>query len=151
MVYRTKIQESRLGTKNQDSIVGTRIKNTPIRTKNEEEPTSTKILTIGSRKINEEDPINTKISMIRSRTKTELPTTIPTLAKITKLVNIGQILDLEYTTTNFLVVELIMDGKSLDENKTHLLTSTSTFCLFIETISNEKECEKGISQLMRLL
>jgi len=154
MVDGTKMQESQLGTKNQDSIVGTEIKSTPTQTKNEEDPTCTKISTIRSKIKNDEDSISTKMSIIGSRTKTELPTKnlystrIPTLAKITKLVNIGQILDLEYLTTGSLVVELIMDGKSLDENKIHLLTSIGTFCFFVETTSNEKECKKGISQLM---
>jgi hypothetical protein len=136
MVDGTKMKESQLGTKNQDSIVGTGIKSTPTQTKNEEDPTGTKISTIRSRIKNDENLISTKMSIIGSRTKTELPTKnlcltkIPTSAKITKLMNIGQILDLEYLTTGSLIVELIMDGKSLDENKIHLFTSIGTFCFF---------------------
>ncbi len=36
----------------------------------------------------------------------------------------------------------------MDESRTHLLASIGTFCLFGETISNEKECGKGISELI---
>jgi hypothetical protein len=36
----------------------------------------------------------------------------------------------------------------LDENRIRFLASISTFCLFIERISNEKEHGKGINQLM---
>jgi hypothetical protein len=92
--------------------------------------------------------------MIGLKTKIELPTKnlcstrIPTLAKIAKLVNIGQIRNLEYLTIDSFVVESVVDGKLMDENKTHLLTSIGTFYFIIETISIEKECEKGLSQLM---
>jgi hypothetical protein len=41
-----------------------------------------------------------------------------------------------------------MDGKSMNESKTRLLASIGTFSLFVEMISNEKECGKGISEPM---
>jgi hypothetical protein len=94
---RTKIQEPRLGTRNQDLVVGTKIRDMPTLTKNEEDPIGTEILTIRSRTENKEDPIRTKISRTRSRTKIELPTKnlcsikIHVVAEIAKSMNIGQI------------------------------------------------------------
>jgi len=44
--------------------------------------------------------------------------------------------------------DVMLDGELLDESRTHLLASISIFCLFIEIISNGKEQEKSISELM---
>jgi len=63
-------------------------------------------------------------------------------------VNIRQILDPKYLAVDSPTVELVVDGKLLDESWTHLLASIGNFCLFIEIISNEKECGKGISEPM---
>jgi hypothetical protein len=70
-------------------------------------------------------------------------TKIPSLAKTTKLVNMRQILDPEYLGANSPTIESIVDGKSLVGSRTHLLTSIGIFCLFIETISNEKNVERA--------
>jgi len=75
-------------------------------------------------------------------------TKIPSLAKTTKLVNMNQILDPKYLGANSPTIESVVDGKSLVGNRTHLLTSIGTFCLFIETISNEIERGKGINESM---
>jgi hypothetical protein len=145
---KTKIQEPQLGTKIQDSTIGTKIRDTPTRIKNKEDPTSTKISTIGSRTENEEDPIGIKISMIRSKTKIELliknlcSTKIHALAKIAKSMNTRQILNLKYPIVNSPSIKSIVDGKLLDESRIRLLASIGTFCLFIETISNEKKMER---------
>jgi hypothetical protein len=66
-------------------------------------------------------------------------------------VNIGQISNLEYSVVDFSIVESVVnviDGKSMDENRTYLFTSIDTFCLFIEMVSNEKEHENNINELM---
>jgi hypothetical protein len=55
--------------------------------------------------------------------------------EIVKLRNTNQILDPEYPITNSYIAELIVnvvDGESMDDNKTHCLASTGTFCLFVE-------------------
>jgi len=39
-----------------------------------------------------------------------------------------------------------VDVKLVDKTTMHLLPSIGIFYLFIETISNEKECENGISK-----
>ncbi len=106
-------------------------------------------------------PIGTEISTIQSRTKNlcsrtgiwDLVWTIEILdsTEIVKLVNTGQILNSKYPTANAYAIELVInvvDGKLMDESRTRLLTSISTFCLFIETVSNEKERGKGISEPM---
>jgi hypothetical protein len=67
--------------------------------------------------------------MIGLGTKTKLltknlcSTIIPTSSKIAKLVNTNQIMDLRYLVFGSLVVESIMDGKSLDENKIKFIFS----------------------------
>ncbi len=71
---KTKIQESQLKTKNQDSTVGIGIRNTLAQTENKEDPTSIQTSTIGSRTENKVNPTDTKILTIRSKTKYELPT-----------------------------------------------------------------------------
>jgi hypothetical protein len=63
-----------------------------------------------------------------------------------KSLNIGQILDSEYPTINSSAIKSIinvMDGKSMDENRTYLLASIGTFCLFVEMIFNKKTMQKG--------
>jgi hypothetical protein len=63
------------------------------------------------------------------------------LAKIVRLGNCNQILDLEYLKVNSYIAELVVkfvDVELVDETKTHL-ASIGTFCLFVKTISNEKE------------
>ncbi len=47
-----------------------------------------------------------------------------------------------------IVEDVMLDGESVDESRTHLLASIGTFCLFIEIVSNGKEQEKSISSLM---
>ncbi len=42
----------------------------------------------------------------------------------------------------------VVDGESMDESRTFLLASIGIFCLFVETISNEKEHGKSINELM---
>ncbi len=42
----------------------------------------------------------------------------------------------------------MLDGELVDESKTHLLASIGTFCVFVKIISNGKEQEKSISELM---
>ncbi len=109
---------------------------------------------------NLEGIIGTKNCTIRSRIKnmlsikiqnSEQKNKIPNLAKIVKSVNIGQISHSKYPTANSFVVESIInvvDGKLMDEGRTCLLTSISTFFLFVEMVSNEKELKKGINELM---
>jgi hypothetical protein len=66
-------------------------------------------------------------------------------------VTIGQILDSKYLVADSSIVKSIVnvvDGKSMDESLTRLLESISIFCLFVETISNEKERKKRIIELM---
>jgi hypothetical protein len=66
-------------------------------------------------------------------------------------VTIGQILDPKYLIADSSIVKSVInvvDGKSMDENITRLLESISIFCLFVETISNEKERKKRIIELM---
>jgi len=66
-------------------------------------------------------------------------------------VTIGQILDSKYLVADSSIVKSIVnvvDGKSMDESLTRLLESISIFCLFVETISNEKERKKRISEPM---
>jgi len=92
--------------------------------------------------------------MTGSRTEIEFPIKnlcsikIHALVKIAKSINTGQILNLEYLVVDSLSIESVVDGKLLDENRIRFLASISTFCLFIERISNEKEHGKGINQLM---
>ncbi len=94
-----------------------------------------------------ENLIRTENCTIGSRIENVLPTKIQDLVRITKildLVNIGQILNSKYLVVNFSIVELVVnviDGKSVDESKTFLFTSISTFCLFVEMEFNEKEHE----------
>jgi hypothetical protein len=47
-----------------------------------------------------------------------------------------------------IVEDAMLDGESVDESRTHLLASIGTFCLFVKIISNGKEQEKSISELM---
>ncbi len=64
---------------------------------------------------------------------------------------IGQILDPKYLVADSSILKSVInvvDGKSMDENITRLLESISIFCLFVETISNEKERKKRIIELM---
>ncbi len=71
--------------------------------------------------------------------------------KIVELVTIGQIPHLKYLIVNSSIVELvviIIDGNLVDESRTRLLTSIGTFSLFVETISNEKQHKKRISEPM---
>ncbi len=49
LVDGTEIQESQLGTKNQDLVIGTQIQNPPTQMENVEDPIWTKICTVGSR------------------------------------------------------------------------------------------------------
>jgi hypothetical protein len=44
--------------------------------------------------------------------------------------------------------DVMLDGESVDESITHLLASIGTFCLFVEIVSDGKEQEKSISELM---
>ncbi len=63
------------------------------------------------------------------------------LAKIVRSGNSNQILDLEYLKVNSYIAELVVkfvDVELVDETKTHL-ASIGTFCLFVKTMSNEKE------------
>jgi hypothetical protein len=65
--------------------------------------------------------------------------------------NIGEILYPKYPTIDSFIVKSIInvvDGTSMDESRTHFLTSINIFCLFVETISNEKKHEKGTSEPM---
>jgi hypothetical protein len=65
--------------------------------------------------------------------------------------NISKVLNLEYRVANFSIIESIInviDGKSMDESRTYLFASISTFCLFVEMVSNEKEHENNISESM---
>ncbi len=62
--------------------------------------------------------------------------------------NTRQIPNLEYPTVDSLVVESIVDGKSLDESRTCLFTSISNLCLFVEIIPNKNMCKNGISEPM---
>jgi hypothetical protein len=53
----------------------------------------------------------------------------------------------KYLVVNFYVAKLVVnvvDGESMDESGTHLLASISTFCLFIEIVSNEQKHEKSM-------
>jgi len=64
------------------------------------------------------------------------------LVKIVRSGNSSQILDLEYLKVNSYIAELVIkfvDVELVDETRTHLLASIGTFCLFVKTISNEKE------------
>jgi hypothetical protein len=64
---------------------------------------------------------------------------------------IGQILDPKYLVADSSIVKSVInvvDGKSMDESITRLLQSVSIFCLFVETIYNEKERKKRISEPM---
>jgi hypothetical protein len=48
----------------------------------------------------------------------------------------------KYLIVDFYVAKLVVnvvDGESVDENGTHLLTSIGIFCLFIKIVSNEKK------------
>ncbi len=97
---------------------------------------------------NEVNEIGTESSMIRSKIKTELPTKnlgstrIHASTKITKSVNMSQILDLEYPRAYSLLIKSIVDGKLLDDSRTYLLASIGIFCLFTKTISNKKKTRK---------
>jgi hypothetical protein len=73
------------------------------------------------------------------------------LAEIVELRDTGQILNLESPIANSYIVKSIVnvvDGELMDESKTHLLASIGIFCLFIESISNEKKHRKNINELM---
>ncbi len=76
---KTEIQEPWLGTKNQDSIVGTRIKYTPTWIKNGENLTSIEISTIGSRTENNKTQLVLKFQWqglelkLSSQSKTYVP------------------------------------------------------------------------------
>jgi len=54
----------------------------------------------------------------------------------------------KYLATKSPIVELVVDGKLLDETRTCFLASIGTFFLSVKIISNEKECEKGITKPM---
>jgi hypothetical protein len=54
----------------------------------------------------------------------------------------------KYLATKSPIIELVVDGKLLDETRTHFLASIGTFFLSVKIISNEKECEKGITKPM---
>ncbi len=151
----TKIQELRLGTKNLDLVVLTKIWNTPIQTKNMEDPIGTNIYTIGSSTENilliENSCSRIKIQNSKWITEILDSRSLRELAEIVELVTIGQILDSKYLVADSSIVKSIVnvvDGKSMDESLTRLLESISIFCLFVETISNEKERKKRISEPM---
>jgi hypothetical protein len=66
-------------------------------------------------------------------------------------VNIGQNLHPKYPAADSFAIESVInvvDGNLIDESKTCFLASIDTFFFFVETISNEKECRKGINELM---
>jgi hypothetical protein len=142
LVDETEIQEPQLETENQDSTI------IRIRIKNMEDPTSTKILTIRSRTKNEVDPTSTKILTTRSRTKTKLLT--KNLCSTIILASV-EITNPKYPIANSPTIELIMDGKLLDETRTHLFTSIATFCFFVEIISNKKDVKRALVNRCQVL
>jgi hypothetical protein len=73
------------------------------------------------------------------------------LVKNFELMIIGQISDPKYLIVDSFVVESVVNvvnGKLVDESRIRLLASIGIFCLFIETISNEKEHKKRNSEPM---
>ncbi len=120
------------GTENQDLVVGIKIQNLLARTKNLEGLIGTKNCTIGS---------ITKNLLIG----------IPDLVK--NAMTIGQILHLTYSTTNSFAVESVVnvvDGKSMDDNKTHLLTSIGTFAFSLKWYPMKKNVERALVNRCRV-
>jgi hypothetical protein len=101
-----------------------------------------------------EDPTRTENCTIGFRIENVLPIEIQDSKQITEilnLVNTGQISNPEYPVINFSIVKSVVnviDGKSMDDNRTCLFASISTFCLFVEMVSNEKEHENNINEPM---
>lgn len=115
----TKFSISMDGTENKDSIVGTKIQDTlVIRTKNGEDLSGTKILIIGFKTKNE---LPTKNSC--SKTKIW---NLEWAIRIHDLMNISLILDPKYPIADSSTVQLVINvvnGKSMDESKSHFFTS----------------------------
>jgi ribonuclease BN (tRNA processing enzyme) len=142
--FGTEIQESLLGTENQDLGVRIEIQESRLGTKNQDSVVKCKMEDLQGQTKNLEDPIGIENYTIRSKTKNILPIEIRDSkqgTKILDLMNIGQILDSKYPIADTSIVELVVnvvDGKSMDGSRNHLLASIGTFCLFVEMVSNEK-------------
>jgi hypothetical protein len=70
---------------------------------------------------------------------------IPNLVK--NAMTIGQILHMTYSTTDSFAVESVVnvvDGKSMDDNKTHLLTSIGTFAFLLKWYLTKKNVERAL-------
>jgi hypothetical protein len=67
-----------------------------------------------------------------------LPSKIQDLERITEIIdlmNIGQVLNLEYPIADFSIIELVVnviDGKSMDENRTCLLHPLAPFAFSLK-------------------
>jgi hypothetical protein len=116
-----------------------------------EDPIGTKIYTIGSKTKNillmENSCSRIEIRNSKQTTTILASRSLHESAEIVELVTIGQILDPKYLIANSSIVKSVVnvvDRKLMDESRTCFLASISIFCLFIETISNEKKCKREL-------